>query len=55
MESGIHYFLHANCHHQLPYVKFNLNVFYPPPYEREVWHHKLVYNIRIQKAIKNLD
>ena len=36
MDSGVHSSLHANCHHQLPYVKFNLNVFYPPPYEREV-------------------
>ena len=36
MDSGVHSSLHANCHHQLPYVKLNLNVFYPPPYEREV-------------------
>ena len=28
MESGVHSSLHANCHHQLPYVKFNLNIFY---------------------------
>ena len=33
MESGVHSSLHADCHHQLPYVKFNLIFFYPPPYE----------------------
>ena len=35
-ESGVHSSLHANCHHQITYVKFNLNAIYPPPYEREV-------------------
>ena len=40
IKSGVHSSLHANCHHQLPYVKFNLNVFYPPSYGREVWHYK---------------
>ena len=55
MESGIHSSLHANCHHQLPYVKFNLSVFYPPPYEREVWHYKLVNSDCIQRAIKDFD
>ena len=33
-ESGVHSSLHANCHHQITYVKFNLNVIYPPRYER---------------------
>ena len=33
MESGAYSSPHANCHHQLPYLKFNLNVFYPPLYE----------------------
>ena len=55
MESGVHSSLHGNCHHQLPYVKFNLNVFYPPPYELEVWHYKLANSDCIQKAIKNFD
>ena len=55
MESGVHSSLHANCHHQLPYVKFNLNVFYPPPYEREVWHYELANSDCIQSAIKNFD
>ena len=55
MESGVHSSLHANRHHQLPYVKFNLNVFYPPSYERELWHYKLASSDCIQRAKKNFD
>ena len=29
--------------------------FYPPPYEREVWHYKLANSDCIQRAIKNFD
>ena len=35
--SGIHSSFHCNCHHQIIYRKFNLNIFYPPPYERRRW------------------
>ena len=55
MESGVHSSLHADCHHQLPSVKFNLIFFYPPPYEWEVWHYKLTNSDCIQRAIKNFD
>ena len=37
-ELGVHFSLYENCHHQITYVMFNLNVIYPPPYQREVWH-----------------
>ena len=36
MESGVHSSLHENCHHQIIYAKFNLKIYYPPPYEREI-------------------
>ena len=55
MKPGVHSSLHVNCHHQLRYVKFNLNVFYPPPYEQEVWHYKFHNSDCIQGAIKNFD
>ena len=55
IESGVHSSLHANFHHQITYVKFNLNVIYPPPYEREVWHYKLANSDCIQRAIINFD
>ena len=55
IESRVHYSLHANCHHQITYVKFNLNVIYPPQYEREVWHYKLVNSDCLQRVIANFD
>ena len=36
MESGIHSSLYSNCHHQIVFAKFDLSIFYPPPYERTV-------------------
>ena len=32
VESGVHSSLHSNCHHQIIFAKFNLNIHYPPPY-----------------------
>ena len=54
-ESGVHSSLHANYHHQITYVKFNLNVIYPPSYKREVWHYKLANSECIQLGIANYD
>ena len=55
LESGVHSSLHANCNHQLPYVKFNLNFICPPLYEWELWHYKLANSHCIQRTIKNSD
>ena len=38
-ESGVHPSLRPNCHHQLIYAKFNLQIYYPPQYYREVWQY----------------
>ena len=40
MNSGVHSSLHPNCHHQIIHAKFNLKIFYPPPYERIVWQYQ---------------
>ena len=40
VESGVHPSLHPNCHHQIVFAKFNLQIYYPPPYPREIWHYK---------------
>ena len=45
VDSGVHPSLHSNCHHQITYCKINLNIEYPPPYERLFWD----YN----RALKN--
>ena len=55
MDSGIHSSLHSNCHHQIIYAKSNLKVFYPPPYERTVWHFFQANSDHIKKAINLFD
>ena len=51
MKSGVHHSLHPNCHHQIIYAKFNLKVYHPPPYEREVRHYQSADSNAIEKAI----
>ena len=51
MESGVHSSLHENCHHQTIYAKFNLKIYYPPPYERKIWHYQNANIENIRKAI----
>ena len=36
IESGVHSSLYRNCHHQIIFAKFDLRIFHPPPYERNV-------------------
>ena len=51
IESGVHPSLHPNCHHQLIYAKFNLQIYYPPQYYREVWHYNNVNTELIRRAV----
>ena len=51
MESGLHSSLPENSHHQIIYAKFNLKIYYPPPYEREIWHYQKANIENIRKAI----
>ena len=51
MESDVHFSLHKNCHHQIIYAKLNLKVYYPSPYEREIWHYQKANIENIRKAI----
>ena len=55
MDSGVHPSLHSNFHHQIIYAKFDLKVFYPPPYERTVWHFSRANSDHIKKAINLFD
>ena len=55
MDSGVHPSLHSNCHHQIIYAKFDLKVFYLPPYERTVWHFFWANSDHIKKAINLFD
>ena len=51
METGVHYSLHANCHHHITFAKFNLKIHYPLPYEWEVWHYQKANVGQIRQAI----
>ena len=54
LESGVHHSLHQNCHHQI-FVKFNLKVYYAPPYERTIFHYSQANVDHIQQAINLFD
>ena len=51
MESRVHSSLHENCHHQITSAKFNLKMYYLPPYEQETWHNRKANIENIRKAI----
>ena len=51
MESGVHSSLHPNCHHQIVFAKINLKIYYPPPYEREIWHYEKANADHIHRSI----
>ena len=55
MESGINSSLHSNCHHQIIFAKFNLSIFYSPPYERTVWYYERANTELIRRVIDQLD
>ena len=55
IESGVHPSLHTNCHNQIIFAKFNLNIVYPPPYEREIWHYQKANIDLIKRAINSFD
>ena len=55
IESGVHSSLYPNCHHQIIFAKFDLRIFYPPPYERNVWHYKQANIELFRRAIDNFD
>ena len=55
MESEIHSLLHSNCLHQIVFAKFNLPIFYLPPYERTVWYYQRAITELIRTAIDQFD
>ena len=49
VKSGVHPSLHPNC--QIIFAEFNLKIYHPPPYLREVWHYKEANTDLIKQAI----
>ena len=54
IDSGIHPSLHPNCH-QITYARFNLQIHFPPPYSREIWHYKDTNTELIKRAVENFN
>ena len=55
VDFGIHPSLHENCHNQIVYSKFDLKIFYPPPYERTVWHYQQADTELIKRSLESFD
>ena len=55
VESGVFPSLHVNCHQQIIYSKLNLNVIYPPPYQRLIWDYKKANVDCIKTPLNSVD
>ena len=55
MNYGVHSSLHPNCHHQIVHSSFNLNIHYPPPYQRLTWDYKKADSIKIREALDSVN
>ena len=51
IESGVHWSLHPNRHHQITFARSNLKIHYRPPDEREIWHYVQANADHIRKAV----
>ena len=51
----VHASLHPNCHHQIVHSSFNVNIYYPPPYQRLVWDYKKADANIIRKALDSVN
>ena len=47
--------LNSKYHHQITHCKLNLNIEYPPPYERLVWDYKKAHADNIKKSIESVN
>ena len=54
-ESGVYPSLLLKCHYQIVFAKLNLNVEYPPLYERLIWDYKNADIPSINRAIDIFD
>ena len=53
LNSRVHFSLRPNSHHQIAFSKFNLKVFYPPPYERR--DYKYANTVQIKNALASFN
>ena len=55
VESDVHPSLHPNCTHQIVFAIFNLQIYYPPPYPREIRHYKQANTELIRRTITDFN
>ena len=55
VDSGTHPSLHPKCHYQIIHCKINLQVEYPPPYQRHVWNFAKANTDAILSLLQNFD
>ena len=51
MNSEVHSSLHPNSHHHIVHSRFNLNIYYPPQYQRLTWDYKKTHSKMTRKAL----
>ena len=51
VESSVHSSTGPSCRHQIVFIKFDLKIYYSPPYLRDVWHYKEENTVLIKQAV----
>ena len=55
VNSGFHSSLQPNFQHQIANSSFNINIYYPPPYQRLVWDYKKPNSATIRKTLDSVN
>ena len=55
VNSSVHASLHPNCHNQIFRSSINLNIYYPPPYQRLIWDYKKADAKIIRKTLNSVN
>ena len=55
VNSSVHASLHPNCHHKIVHSSFNLNIYYPPPYQWLMWDYKKADSKNIRKPLDSVN
>ena len=45
----------VNCQHQIVHTSFNLDIYYPIPYQRLIWDYKKADSTNIRKALDSVN
>ena len=54
-KSGVFSSLHPQCHHQIIYAIVDFEIFFPPPYERRIWHYDRADIESIRSCINSIN